>query len=132
MKELIKLPRLEKKKLRKTLWCYPADEKGNSLVAFPYKYKADYEAMKTGIVKNVMDMDLDENPKLIEAKKSLDKEIYITNLELKSYVDDIFAEKYRNESYQRRSAAKSGLDLTRFSVFCGYLAYFSDAFLSGK
>lgn len=50
-----KLPRLEKKKLKKELWLYPADENGDSLMAFPSRNQADYEAMKKGIVKRIFD-----------------------------------------------------------------------------
>lgn len=39
MKELIKLSRLEKKKLKKEIWLYPADEKGNLLMVQSEKYK---------------------------------------------------------------------------------------------
>ena len=103
-----KLPRLEKKKLRKQMWFYPADEKGNSLVAFPHKYKADYDAMNQGIVQDLFGR---ETPEEKENRKKeheeLDNEIYVSDDELRKYVNDIFAKEYRNSSYNILLEAKS-------------------------
>lgn len=43
-----KLPRKLKKRLKRGPWLYPADEKGSSLMAWPYKYEKDYLAFKRG------------------------------------------------------------------------------------
>jgi hypothetical protein len=43
-----RLPRKEKKSLKREFWLYPADEKGNSLMALPNRIQEDYEAMKIG------------------------------------------------------------------------------------
>ena len=48
-----RLPRKIKKQIRKTLWLYPPDEKGNSLVAWPEKTQEDFDAMKKGIVQDI-------------------------------------------------------------------------------
>ncbi len=47
-----RLPRKIKKKLKRQLWLYPADEKGNSLMAWPQKSQIDYTAIKEGTVRN--------------------------------------------------------------------------------
>jgi hypothetical protein len=36
-----RLPRKTKKSLKKTMWLYPPDEKGNSLMAWPAKSQED-------------------------------------------------------------------------------------------
>lgn len=100
MRELIKLPRLEKKKLKKDLWLYPADEKGNSLMAQPEKYKEDYEVMKAGIVQNIRDRNTEKDSKIAEAIKNMDSEIYVSDEELRQFVNEIFAKEYRSSSYQ--------------------------------
>lgn len=100
MKELIKLPRLEKKKLKKELWLYPADKNGNSLMAQPEKYKEDYEAMKAGIAQNIKNRNIEKDPELTEALKNIDNEIYVSNEELRQFVNKIFAKDYRASSYQ--------------------------------
>lgn len=103
-----KLPRLEKKKLRKQMWFYPADEKGNSLMALPHKYKADYDAMNQGIVQNIFDRKTpEEKEKQIKENEELNNEIYVSDEELRQYVDDIFAKAYRNSSYNILLEAKS-------------------------
>lgn len=108
--EKFKLSRLEKKKLRKQMWLYPADEKGNSLVAFPHKYKEDYDAMKQDIVKNIFDRKTsDEKSKRKKEHDELDNEIYVSDEELRQYVDDIFAKEYRNSSYNTLLEAKKHL-----------------------
>lgn len=48
-----RLPRKVKKQIRKTLWLYPPDDKGNSLVAWPEKTQEDFDAMKKGIVQDI-------------------------------------------------------------------------------
>ena len=50
-----RLPRKIKKSLKGNLWLYPADEKGNSLIAHPTNSQEDYLAIKQGIVKNLLE-----------------------------------------------------------------------------
>ena len=52
-----RLPRKIKRELKKGLWLYPADEKGNSLMAWPTRYEKDYLAYKEGIVRDICDSD---------------------------------------------------------------------------
>lgn len=101
-----RLPRKTKKALKGNLWLYPADEKGNSLMAHPTKYQKDYSALKQGVVRNLID------PKNSRARRKafrekLDKENYVTDEELKSYVDDIIREDLRNSSYNTLIKAKN-------------------------
>jgi hypothetical protein len=101
-----RLPRKIKKSLKGNLWLYPADEKGNSLMAFPARSQEDYTALKKGIVRNLID------PKNAKArrkafKEKLNKEITVSDGELKSYVDDIIREDLRISSYNTLIAARN-------------------------
>ena len=49
-----RLPRKIKKSLKGYLWLYPPDEKESRLMAFPYRYQEDYNNVKLGIVKDIM------------------------------------------------------------------------------
>ena len=101
-----RLPRKIKNELRRNLWLYPADENGNRVVAFPYKSQDEYNAVKEGIVKDIM---YKENPK---AKRKiywekLNKKIVLTDEELKHFVDKIFAVQFRATSYDTLIKAKN-------------------------
>lgn len=50
-----RLPRKEKKSLKRGLWLYPADKKGNSIMAHPKRTQEDYDAMKKGVLRNLSD-----------------------------------------------------------------------------
>lgn len=51
-----RIPRKQKKKIRKGLYLYPLDLKDNTyLSAFPKKNQEDYNAFKKGILTNVLD-----------------------------------------------------------------------------
>ncbi|MEO0551694.1 MAG: hypothetical protein AAF149_00750 [Bacteroidota bacterium] len=74
--EKFRLPRKEKKSLRRGFWLYPSDDKGNSLMASPRRCQKDYDAMKEGILRNLMDSKkLKEGARRQAAK--LDPEIII-------------------------------------------------------
>jgi hypothetical protein len=99
-----RLPRKTKKSLKKTMWLYPPDEKGSSLMAWPTRSQEDYTAVKRGVVR--------EFPKSTKASRKkmfdvLDKEIFIDDQVLKSYVDDIIREDLRNSSYNMLIEAKN-------------------------
>lgn len=101
-----RLPRKIKKSLKGNLWLYPADEKGNSLMAFPARSQEDYTALKNGIVRNIID------PKNAKARRKafrekLDKETIVSDEELRRYVDDIIREDLRASSYNTLIAAKN-------------------------
>lgn len=124
-----KLPRLEKKKLRKQIWFYPADEKGNSLVAFPHKYKADYDAMNQGIVQDLFGRQTpEEKENRKKEHEELDNEIYVSDEELRKYVDDIFAKEYRNSSYNTLLEAKknSKAKIGYFNFINSYQKYLEE------
>lgn len=93
-----RLPRKVKKTLKGKLWLYPADEKGNSLMAFPRRSQEDYTALKKGVVRNLID------PKNAKARRKaywekLDKAVIVSDEELRRYVDDIFRDEFRNRSF---------------------------------
>lgn len=51
-----RIPRKQKKKIRKGLYLYPLNPKDNTyLSAFPKKNQEDYNAFKKGILTNVLD-----------------------------------------------------------------------------
>ena len=98
-----RLPRKIKKILRKSLWLYPADKKGNSLMASPCSIQEDYTALKQGVVRALART---SRKKRKEFRAILNKEIFVSNEELKVYVDDILAEEFRISSYNILLEAK--------------------------
>lgn len=51
-----RIPRKQKKKIRRGLYLYPLNPKDNTyLSAFPKKNQEDYNAFKKGILTNVLD-----------------------------------------------------------------------------
>jgi len=100
-----RLPRKTKKKLQKTIWLYPPDKKGNSLVAWPCHDQKDYNAVKQGIAKDIMADSTKAKRK--EEKKLLDQPIEVSNDELKIYIDEIFAKEYRNFAFRTLVEAKN-------------------------
>jgi len=100
-----RLPRKTKKKLKGTIWLYPADEKGNSLMAWPTRLQKDYDAVKKGIVRDIMAGSTKATRK--KEKAILDKAIEVSDGQLKIFVDKIFAKEYRNSSYHTLIKAKN-------------------------
>lgn len=100
-----RLPRKIKKKLKRTIYLYPPDKDGNSLMAFPTRDEKDYIALKQGTVKNILERGRNRQEKK-EFFKMLDKEIIIPDEELKAYVDDIIREDLRNSFYNILIEAK--------------------------
>nr|MBI1229657.1 hypothetical protein [Cytophagales bacterium] len=101
-----RLPRKVKKSLKGNLWLYPADDKGNSLMAFPRRFQEDFTALKKGIVRNLID------PKNAKARRKafrdeLDKENTVSDEDLKRYIDDIIRKDLRTSSYNTLLAAKN-------------------------
>ncbi len=100
-----RLPRKIKKRLEKQMWLYPADDKGNRLMAWPRNSQKDYTAVKHGVAASLMDSK-NAKTKRKEYKKKLDAEIFITDEDLKLFVDDIFAKEHRYSSYTTLLMAK--------------------------
>ncbi len=99
-----RLPRKIKKKLKKTLWLYPADEKGNSLKASPRRSQKDYDALKQGIVRDIMAGSTKATRK--KEKEMLAKPIEVSDDELKVMVADVFDKEYRTPSFLLLKKAK--------------------------
>lgn len=100
-----KIPRKTKKFLKKGLWLYPADEKGNSLMGFPTKDERDFKAYKSGVLKNLLDQqDTKQQRKAFWQK--LNKEVTVSNETLQSYVNDVFRKEFQNASYDILIEAK--------------------------
>lgn len=101
-----RLPRKTKKKLDGHCWLYPADEKGGRLMAMPAKKEEDYKALKSGIVKDLLDR---ENAKAEKKafKEKLDNPVEVTDEELRDFVNQLFAPRFRTSSYCTLIAAKS-------------------------
>lgn len=100
-----RLPRKIKKKLRGNIWLYPADEKGSSLMAFPYKYQKDYLAYKRGALRNILCSESKNERK--KYWSNLNKENYVSDEKLRSLVDDVFREDLRDKSYRILLEAKN-------------------------
>lgn len=101
-----RLPRKIKKSLKKGLWLYPPDEKGNSLMAHPAESREDYMAVKEGILRNLFDLK-ESKSRRKELLDRLDKEIIVPDEELRNYVNEIIREDLRNSSYQTLTEAKN-------------------------
>jgi hypothetical protein len=94
----MKIPRKLKKRLNKILWLYD-----NGIVAFPTLYEKDFIAYKNGELHDILTTTKEEKQEM----KSLNDFISVSDEELKIYVDDIFAEQYRAESYRKLLKAKN-------------------------
>jgi len=105
MKRFI-LPRKTKKSLKGKLWLYPADEKGNPLMAQPNTSQEDYTAIKQGIVQNLLHRK-GANTERKERRKKLNQEIMVTDDELRNYVNDIIRQDLRYSSYNTLIEAKN-------------------------
>jgi hypothetical protein len=99
-----RLPRKTKKYLKKSMWLYPPDEIGNSLMARPAESQEDYTAVKKGIARKFPDSTKAERKKFMA---QLDEEIYVEDQVLKDYVDDIIREDLRNSSYNTLMKARN-------------------------
>lgn len=103
-----RLPRKIKKSLKGNLWLYPADEKGNSMMASPTRYQEDYTALRNGTVRNLIDPK-NAKARRKEFREKLEKQVIISDQELKRFVIDIFREDLRTSSYNTLVAAKNNL-----------------------
>lgn len=101
-----RLPRKIKKSLKGTLWLYPADEKGNSLMASPARSQEDYTALREGIVRDIIDPK-NAKARRKEFKNKLDRETIVSDENLRSYVEGIIREDLRNSSYNTLLNAKN-------------------------
>ncbi len=99
-----RLPRKTKKKLKGTIWLYPADEKGSSLMAWLTQLQKDYDAVKKGIVRDIM---AGSTKALRKKEKALDKAIEIPDEQLRVFVNKVFAKEYRDLSYRTLLKAKN-------------------------
>ena len=86
------------------MWLYPPDEEGSSLIAWPAKSEEDYTAVKRGIVRKFPESTKAERKKFID---ELDKEIFVDDQVLRTYVNDIIREDLRNSSYRKLIEAKN-------------------------
>ncbi len=102
-KQKFKLPRKKKKFLKKGLWLYTANENGDSLSAKPAKYEKDYLAFKEGSLRNLLKR---SKKKTKEFRMNLDKEVFVPDEMLLTYVNEIFSERYRQSSYKCLIRAK--------------------------
>ena len=102
--EKFKLPRKLKKSLQKTMWLYPEDEKGSSLMAWPAKSQEDFEAYKKGIVTKFPESNKAERKR---DRAILDKEIYVEDNVLKNYVEDMIRKDLHFSFYNTLIEAKN-------------------------
>lgn len=86
------------------MWLYQPDEKGNSLMAWPTKSQEDYIAVKKGNARKFPDRTRAERKRFIA---ELDKEIFVDDHVLKTYIDIIIREDLRNSSYSTLIEAKN-------------------------
>jgi len=101
-----RLPRKEKKSFKGKLLLYPADEKGNSLMAQPRRSQKDYDAWRQGILRDLFDSKRAKE-RSREMFEKLDPEICIPDEQLKEYVNDIFSEDVRSSAFSALIRAKN-------------------------
>jgi hypothetical protein len=101
-----RLPRKLKKSLKKGLWLYPPDEKGNSLMASPHRSEKDFVAYKKGILRNLSDPS-NSRKRRDEYRRKMNKEVLVPDEDLKKYVNDIFRKDLRSSSYEILVSAKN-------------------------
>jgi len=98
-----KLPRKKKKLLKRGIWLYNPDEEGNSLSAKPAKYEQDYIAFKEGRLRNLLDRNKKKHKEFV---RNLNIKTIVSDEVLLSYVNEIFAERFRSSSYDLLIKAK--------------------------
>lgn len=82
-----RLPRKRKKSLKKQLWLYPADEMGNSEMAFPERSQKDYDAVRYGGARNLLTSSKQDRKMRNE---KLNEETFVDNAKLRTYVEEAF------------------------------------------
>jgi len=97
--EKIKIPRKLKKKLKKTIWLYSPNQDGSSVMGSPAVDEKDFIAWKNGELRDILS-NVRSKKHRQEYSEWINKEIYVSDEVLKEYVNNIFAEKYRNESFE--------------------------------
>lgn len=102
-KNKFSLPRKTKKRLKKGIWLYSADENGNSLMAFPARSQKDYDAYKKGLLRKLGRSEKERK----DFKKALDQEVQVSNEDLEHYVNDIFRKSSRKWAYNLLINAKN-------------------------
>ncbi|MBN1340985.1 MAG: hypothetical protein JXA03_16775 [Bacteroidales bacterium] len=107
-----RLPRKTKKRLMKGFWLYPEDEEENSTMAFPWRSKEDYMALKRGLLRDLFNQ---KNSKIKrkETKEKLDREVIVTDEQLRNYIDALIKEDLRIHSYNILLQARSNPDSIR-------------------
>lgn len=117
-----RLPRKEKKKLRKGFWLYPLDNNYYRR-ATPYRKEEDYLAMKKGIVTNHFTKIKTKEEKEAEKqkRKRLQQPIFIPDNQLREFVNDIFVKGWRGSSYETLILAKKKFPFLYFEFINSYL-----------
>lgn len=101
-----RIPWKTKKSLRKTIWLYPPDIKGNSLMAHPTEICEDYEALKKDILRPLPDR-RNSRARRKEMREKLDKKITVPDEQLKAYINDLIRVDLRTSSFDTLFAAKN-------------------------
>lgn len=117
-----RLPRKIKKALKKNIWIYPHDEDNCYLMAWPTRSEEDYHAIKKGIVGKISDSTKASRKKRIE---KLDKENFVSDQTLRTYVEDLLQKKFQESSYITLIRAKNDPKAQKayFNFVNAYQAY---------
>ena len=92
-----RIPRKVKKKLKNRWLFFPKQPNGNSQMAFPCKRQDHYDAYKQGILSDMFAYTKEEKKqKKIEWDKKYNTPIEITDEELITAINNVFAEEYRS------------------------------------
>lgn len=95
-----RLPRKTKKKLGKKFFLYPPDAQGNRQMAFPKRSQKYYDAVKSGLAKNLfLYTKAERKARHEEFKEKYLKPVSVSEEKLKKMVNKVFAEEFRYKAY---------------------------------
>lgn len=101
-----RLPRKIKKRLKGKIFLYPSDGKG-SVMAFPTDNQKDYNAYKRGELERPFSFTKKNIKESRERSMKYEREVSVTEEELKEMVYSYFAEEYRESSLRILLRAKN-------------------------
>ena len=104
--EQFRIPRKAKKLLKKVIWLYPPDSKGNSLMAHPTEIYEDYSAYKKGILRPLPDR-RNSRATRKEMREKLNKEVLVSDEQLKAYINNLIRDDLSVSSFNILSEAKN-------------------------
>jgi len=101
-----RIPRKIKKRIN-TIFLYPPDERGSSLMASIKNSQEDYTAYKQNILRPLVSKTKAQIKEINERYKIFDVPTYLTDDDLKFAITEIFGEEFRDSAYSILSRSKN-------------------------